>query len=262
MIMAFIQARISSTRFPGKVLRPILGKAMLELEIERVRACKTIDGVVIVTSDLPEDRQIVDLGKRIGVEVFCGNLENVLDRFYQAALKYRPDHIVRLTGDCPLIDSQVVDDMVRLYLEKECDYGTNCTPPTYPDGLDAEVFTFRALKEAHEEATLPSHLEHVTLFMDSQPERFRTVNLAYGEDLSGLRWTVDEPEDFEFVKSVFEQLYPFNPQFDMKDVLALLKARPELVALNQRFIRNEGLLKSQEKDKEFLVSHGQGTPGT
>lgn len=255
MIAAFIQARVSSTRFPGKVLKPILGKAMLELEVERVRACRSIDQVVIVTSILPEDQQIVELGKRIGVDVFCGSLENVLDRFYQAAVMFKPSHIVRLTGDCPLIDAQVVDDMVRLYLEKKCDYGTNCTPPTYPDGLDAEVFTFQALKEAYEEAVLPSHLEHVTLFMESQPERFKAVNLAHDKDISGLRWTVDEPEDFEFVKNVFERLYPSNTQFNMGDVLALLKARPELVELNQRFIRNEGLLKSQEKDKEFLVSY-------
>lgn len=252
MIMAFIQARTSSTRFPGKVLKPILGKEMLALEVERIRACQTIDRVAIVTSMSPEDQQIVELGKRADVDVFCGSLENVLDRFYRAALKFKPDHIVRLTGDCPLIDANVVDGMVRLYLEKKCDYGTNCTPPTYPDGLDAEIFTFQALKEAHEEAVLPSHLEHVTLFIESHPERFKTVNLSHGEDLSGLRWTVDEPEDFEFVKHVFERLYPSKPQFDMGDVLALLKARPELALLNQRFIRNEGLLKSQEKDKAFL----------
>lgn len=252
MIMAFIQARTSSTRFPGKVLKPIMGRAMLEFEVERVRACQTIDRVAIVTSALPEDRQIVELGKRIGVEVFCGSLENVLDRFYQAALKFKPDHIVRLTGDCPLIDAQVVDAMVRLYLEKKCDYGTNCMPPTYPDGLDAEIFTFQALKEAHEEAVLPSHLEHVTPFIESQPARFKSVNLAHREDISGLRWTVDEPDDFEFVKNIFEHLYPSKPLFEMEDVIDLLKAKPELGMLNQRFMRNEGLLKSQEKDREFL----------
>lgn len=256
MIMAFIQARTSSTRFPGKVLKPILGKEMLALEVERVRACQTIDRVAIVTSVSPEDQQIVELGKRIGIDVFCGSLENVLDRFYQAALKFRPDHIVRLTGDCPLIDPQVVDKMVRLYLDEKGDYGTNCTPPTYPDGLDAEIFTFQALKQAHDEAVLPSHLEHVTLFIESQPARFRLVNLSHGEDLSGKRWTVDEPEDFEFVKRIFEQLYPSNPQFAMDDVLALLKAKPELEMLNRRFMRNEGLLKSQERDKEFIEKSG------
>ena len=249
MIMAFIQARTSSTRFPGKVLKPILGKAMLELEVERARACRTIDRVVIVTSDLPEDRQIAELGKRIGIDVFCGSLENVLDRFYQAALKFKPDHIVRLTGDCPLIDAQVVDEMVRLYLEKKCDYGTNCMPPTYPDGLDAEIFSFKVLQEAWKEASLPSHLEHISLFFEEQPDRFKIENLAYSRDLSALRWTVDEPEDFEFVRVVFENLYREKPLFRMDDVLDLLRRKPELALLNKRFTRNEGLLKSKEKDQ-------------
>ncbi len=249
MIMAFIQARTSSTRFPGKVLKPILGKAMLTLEVERVRACQTIDRVVIVTSVLPEDHQIMELGKHIGVDVFCGSLENVLDRFYQAAMKFKPDHIVRLTGDCPLIDAQVVDDMVRLYLEKKCDYGTNCMPPTYPDGLDAEIFSFKVLQEAWKEASMPSHLEHISLFFEEQPQRFKIENLACNRDLSALRWTVDEPEDFEFVRAVFENLYRENPLFSMDDVLDLMKRKPELELLNKRFMRNEGLLKSKEKDR-------------
>lgn len=252
MIMAFIQARTSSTRFPGKVLRPISGKAMLELEIERIRACQTIDRVIIVTSVSPEDQQIVELCKRIGVDVFCGSMENVLDRFYQAAIKFKPDHIVRLTGDCPLIDAQVVDDMVRLYLEKKCDYGTNCMPPTYPDGLDAEIFSFKVLQEAWKEASLPSHLEHISLFFEEQPQRFKIENLACDRDLSALRWTVDEPEDFEFVRAVFENFYRKKPLFSMDDVLSLMEKKPELALLNKRFTRNEGLLKSKEKDKAVL----------
>ena len=250
--MAFVQARASSTRFPGKVLKPILGKEMLALEIERVRRCQTIDRVVIVTSVLPEDQQIVELGKRIGVDVFCGSLENVLDRFYQAALKFKPDHIVRLTGDCPLLDAHVVDDMVRLYLEEDCDYGTNCMPPTYPDGLDAEIFSFTVLQEAWKEASLPSHLEHISLFFEEQPRRFKIANLACGRDLSPLRWTVDEPEDFEFVRAVFENLYQDKPMFCMDDILDLMEKKPELALVNRRFMRNEGVVKSKEKDKLVL----------
>jgi spore coat polysaccharide biosynthesis protein SpsF len=248
MIAAFIQARTSSTRFPGKVLKPILEKPMLELEIERVKLCNSIDKVVVVTSTAPDDQQIVDLCHRLNVDVFCGSMENVLDRFYQAANRFKPDHIVRVTGDCPLIDPKVVEDMVRLYLEQGSDYGTNCIPPTYPDGLDAEIFSFQALKLAQTEAFLPSHLEHISLFFEEQPERFRIVNLSNSSDLSSLRWTVDEPEDFEFVKTIFESLYPLSPSFDMDDVLALLRKRPELVSLNNKFMRNEGLLKSKEKD--------------
>jgi|WetSurMetagenome_2_1015567.scaffolds.fasta_scaffold00106_7 spore coat polysaccharide biosynthesis protein SpsF len=252
MIDAFIQARMSSTRFPGKVLKPILGKPMLELEIERVKACRSIDRVVVVTSVAPEDRRIVDICESLQVDVFCGSLDNVLDRFYQAALKFNPEHIVRLTGDCPLLDGKVVDRMVELYLERKCDYGTNCMPPTYPDGLDAEIFSFKSLNLAKSEAFLPSHLEHISLFFEEQPERFKIVNLANSPDLSGHRWTVDEPEDFEFVKIIFENLYPLNPSFGMDDVLALLEKRPELVLMNNKFMRNEGLLKSKEKDSMVL----------
>jgi spore coat polysaccharide biosynthesis protein SpsF len=256
MIAAFIQARLSSTRFPGKVLKPILGSPMLELEIERVKSCHSIDKVVVVTSTAPDDQQIVDLCKGLHVDFFCGNLKNVLDRFYQAALKFKPDHIVRLTGDCPLIDPEVIDSMIRLYLDHGSSYGTNCMPPTYPDGLDAEIFTFRALAEAQQEATLPSHLEHISVFFEEQPERFSIVNLANSTDLSSLRWTVDEPEDFEFVKRVFENLYPLNPSFGMEDVLELLRKRPELVLLNKHYIRNEGLIKSKDKDIDFLKCSG------
>lgn len=225
---------------------------MLELEVERVRACRTIDRVVIVTSVLPEDQQIVELGKRVGIDVFCGSLDNVLDRFYQAAMKFKPDHIVRLTGDCPLIDAKVVDDMVRLYLDKKCDYGTNCMPPTYPDGLDAEIFSLKGLQDAWKEASLPSHLEHISVFFEEQPKRFKIENLACSRDLSALRWTVDEPEDFEFVRAVFENLYRENPSFSMDDILNLMERKPELALLNKRFARNEGLLKSKEKDKTVL----------
>lgn len=251
MIAAFIQARVSSSRLPGKVLKPILGRPMLEMEIERVRACRTVDSVVVVTSTAPEDLPIVELCDRLRVDSFRGDLENVLDRFYQAALKFRPEHIIRLTGDCPLIDAAVIDDMVKLYLAEGCDYATNCVPPTYPDGLDAEIFSFAVLERIRKQAYLPSHLEHVTLFVEENPKLFRIANLAYREDLSALRWTVDEPADLELVRYIFEALYPVDPRFGMADVLALLQHRPELALVNKQFLRNEGLIKSKEKDKAF-----------
>jgi spore coat polysaccharide biosynthesis protein SpsF len=252
MIAAFIQARMSSSRLPGKVLKTILGRPMLELEIERVRSATMIDRVVVVTSTAAEDRQIVELCRRLKTDVYCGDLDNVLDRFYQAARQFKPDHIMRLTGDCPLIDPQVIDSLVRLYLAKGCDFATNCLPPTFPDGLDAEIFTRQALEEAKQKARLPSHLEHVTLFFEEQPARFKIANLACGADLSGLRWTVDEPADLEFVRHVFETLYPDKPAFGLEDVLALLEKKTELARLNKHIGRNEGLLKSKEKDRAFL----------
>lgn len=252
MIMAFIQARMSSTRLPGKVFKPILGRPMLALEIERVQSCKTLDRVALVTTTHTDDQPIVELGQRLNIDVFCGSMENVLDRFYQAAKKFRPDHIVRITGDCPLVDPEVVDNMIRLYLEMAGDYGTNCMPPTYPDGLDAEIFSINALELAHREAVLPSHIEHISLFFEEQPERFKIVNLANSSDLSSLRWTVDEAEDFEFVKRIFEALYPMKPTFGFKDVLDVLEKHPELSSLNKKYMRNEGVLKSKEQDRAFL----------
>lgn len=254
MIAAFIQARFTSTRLPGKVLKTILGKPMLELMIERVKFSKKIDLIVIVTSDSQDDQPIVELCRNLGVDHFRGDLENVLKRFYQAAIKFKPDHIVRLTGDCPLIDPNVIDDVIDLYNDGNYDYGTNCIPVTYPDGLDVEIFSVKSLKKAYNEAVLPSHLEHISIFFEEHPEKFKTVNLANNKDLSNLRWTVDEPEDFMFVKWIYEALYPIRNNFSMNDILDLLEKRPNLKEINKKFMRNEGLIKSKEKDKQVLES--------
>ena len=258
MIAAFIQARMTSSRLPGKVLKTIMERPMLELQIERVKACETIDKIVVVTSISSEDQAVVEFCKQLAVDVFCGNLENVLDRFYQAARQYKPDYIVRLTGDCPLIDPTVIDALIRLFFKKKGDYGTNCMPPTFPDGLDAEIFSTHNLMIAWQEATLPSHLEHISLFFETQPERFKITNLANHTNLSDLRWTVDEPEDFEFAARVFETLYPLKPLFGMDDIVALLTERPDLVELNRRFERNEGLIKSIADDKAYMENTGKG----
>ena len=252
MIAAFIQARLASTRLPGKVLKPILGKPMLELQIERVRRCRTIDKVIVVTSTEPEDKAIVNVCESVGIAAFCGSLDDVMERFYQAAVQYRPDHIVRLTADCPLIDPAVVDRLVELYQESDCDFATNCMPPTYPDGLDSEIFPYRLMEEARNEAVLPSHREHVTVFFEDQPDRYRIVNLKNDQDLSHMRWTVDESEDFELIKTIFEALYIKQPSFLMSDVLHFLQEHPGLDQVNSQYERNEGLMKSREQDAEQL----------
>jgi spore coat polysaccharide biosynthesis protein SpsF len=179
----------------------------------------------VVTSTRPEDGPIVDLCQRLGIGFFRGDLENVLDRFYQAACTFKPDHIVRLTADCPLIDPEVVDRTVELYQEQRCDYATNCMPPTFPKGLDAEIFSYDALARARKEALLPFHKEHVTPYFYEQPGRFKTTNLAYKGDLSDLRWTVDEAQDYELVKMIFETLYPAHPLFGMEDILGLFQKK-------------------------------------
>lgn len=252
MILAILQARMGSSRLPGKAIKPILGRPMLEMQIERLRCTSNIDRLVVATSRRTEDNAIESLCKRIHTDCYRGDLENVLDRFYQAARQYNPNHVVRLTGDCPLTDPVLIDELVDLYLAQECDYASNCHEPSLPDGLDAEIFSFAVLEQTWKEAVLPSHLEHVTPFILSNPERFKITCYNYHKDLSHLRWVVDEPEDLEFVRRIYEILYPVKPEFGTEDILALLERKPELVEINKRFERNEGAKKSIEEDDLFL----------
>ncbi len=244
MVLAIVQARLSSTRLPGKVLMPILGRPMLWRQLERVKLAKSIDRLIVATSDQPEDRQLVDMCREFGIECYCGSLDDVLDRFYQAARRYQADHIVRLTGDCPVADPQVIDAVIDCYRSGDCDYASNINPPTFPDGIDVEVMRFDCLEQAWREAKLPSQREHVTPFIWQQPQRFKLVNFANDTDLCHLRWTVDEPEDFEFITKVYEALYPTDSGFSMSQICSLLERRPDLCKLNADFERNEGFTKS------------------
>ena len=252
-VLAILQARTSSSRLPGKVLMQILGRPMLALQLERLRRCRKIDHLVVATSDHPSDDVLAALCADLGLPVCRGSLDDVLSRFAGAAQPYAPDVVVRLTGDCPLADPQLIDEVIENFLSADYDYLSNCAPATYPDGLDVEVFSYRALLEAETEAVLPSHREHVTPFIRRQPERFRVGNLAAEGDCSHLRWTVDEPEDFVFVSEIYERLYPQKPDFSSLDILALLKAHPELQNMNARFERNEGARKSLQADTEYFA---------
>jgi spore coat polysaccharide biosynthesis protein SpsF (cytidylyltransferase family) len=252
MILGVLQARMNSTRFPGKVLMPILGRPMLDLQIERLRRCRRIDDFVVATSVNPEDQPIAELCYRIDIACFRGSEENVLDRVYRAVQPYRPDHVVRLTGDCPLADPGLIDELVQFYFDRKCDYASNCHQPSLPDGLDAEIFTFDALEQDWREAELPSHIEHVTPFIRSRPERFKIGCYKYPVDLSYMRWTVDEPEDLEFVRKIYETLYEKHPGFSFQQVLEVLDEHPEWIEINREFERNEGAKSSREKDKKLL----------
>lgn len=251
MIVAILQARVSSTRLPSKVLMPILGEPMLSRQIERVKRSARIDRLIVATSTDPSDNPIEALCQAKGVACFRGSLDDVLDRFYQAARQYAPAHVVRLTGDCPLADPQLIDRLVSFYLEGGYDYASSAVEPTFPDGLDVEVFCFSCLESIWHEAVLPSHREHVTLSIYQQPQRFRIGSFKDAKDLSHLRWTVDEPADFELVTEIYETLYPARPDFTTADILALLDEKPWLATMNTRFKRNEGLEKSLEKDRQY-----------
>jgi spore coat polysaccharide biosynthesis protein SpsF len=247
-VLAILQARMSSTRLPGKVLQPILGRPLLALQLERVARSRCIDQVMIATSEDASDDPLEALGRELGLLVHRGNLHDVLDRYTQAARRVRPATVVRLTGDCPLLDPAVIDEVIGFYADGAYDYASNTIEPTYPDGLDCEVFKFAALERAWLEAKLPSEREHVTPFLKKHPELFRLGSYKSPVDHSALRWTVDEPEDFAFVRRVYEALYPVDPAFTTDDVLALLAREPGLAAINAGNIRDAGYLKSVAND--------------
>jgi glutamate-1-semialdehyde 2,1-aminomutase len=238
------------------VIKPILGKPLLALHLERVQRAQNIDRLIVVTSTDPSDDALVEICKTIGVECFRGSLEDVLDRFYQAALPYEPDHVVRLTGDCPLADPAIIDEVITFHLEGNYDYTCNFVPPMFPDGLDVEIVRFSALGECWHETELPSDREHVTEFVLRQPERYRQGHFKGQTDLSHFRWTVDHPEDFELIRTIYEALYPRNPAFTTQDVLDLIAGRPELATLNTGHIRNEGMIKSLRDDEKFRRRQG------
>jgi spore coat polysaccharide biosynthesis protein SpsF len=242
---------MTSTRLPGKVMKNVLGKPLLGYLIERLERSKRVDRVVVATTTNSEDDVIATMASQKGFLVFRGSEHNVLDRFYMAATASQADHILRITADCPLIDPDLVDELIEFYFRGGFDYATNCDPPTLPDGLDAEVFSFEALRTAHRAAVLPSELEHVTPYLRKHSEWFSIGRWKYAEDLSQLRWTVDEPEDFLLIGHILKALYPAKPDFRTEDILTLLENRPELSAVNNRFRRNEGELKSQVKDEAY-----------
>jgi spore coat polysaccharide biosynthesis protein SpsF len=246
--VAVLQARMSSTRLPGKVLLRTCGQPLLAHQVERVRRCRTIDTLVVATSDSPDDAPIAALCEQLGVPVFRGNLHDVLDRMVRAARPHAPDWFVRLTGDCPLADPAVIDQVVRACRDPGVDYASNALHPSFPDGLDAECMRFAVLEEAWREARKPSEREHVTPFIHTQPQRYTLREVHHTPDLSALRWTVDDPADFVFVSQVYEHLHAGKPDFGMEDVLQLLRAHPELGAINSGTQRNEGYLRSLQKE--------------
>jgi len=239
-VVLIIQARMGSTRFPGKVLKKILGMPLLAFQIERLRRVSNVDEIILATTKLSRDDVIEELCHELKVECFRGSEEDVLSRYFEIAKKKKADVIVRSTGDCPLIDPQLVDHAIALLLEHEgVDYVSNTLKRTFPRGLDIEVFTFRVLREAMESNSTKEEQEHVTSFMTSRSKRYNLQNFTNPEDpkgnenLGSLRWTVDYPKDMEFIKKVYEELYPNDSEFGWLDVLTLIRNKPEISKINQ-----------------------------
>ena len=233
--IAIIQARMGSTRLPDKVMRKINGVPMIEVLLRRLSKAKRIDGIVLATSVDPRNLPMVEHVRSLGYQVYQGSENDVLDRYYQAARKFSPDAVVRITGDCPLIDPEVVDQVIEIF---EREGASNVAPPTYPDGLDTEVFSFRALEQAANTATRPFDREHVTPYL-RESGVFKTASHSHEEDCSQERWTVDETSDFEVVSAVFGHFHP-RTDFGWLEVMELRRSHPALFQANQHLTRNEG----------------------
>ena len=237
-ITAIVQARMGSTRLPNKVMKTIGGVPMIELLLTRLAKAKEIDQIIVATSINDRNLPLVEHIRMLGYSCEQGSENDVLDRYVQAAKKHNADVVVRITGDCPLVDPELVDEVIRSFKAANVDYFSNTNPPTYPDGLDIEVCTYTALEQAHQETTEPFDREHVTPYL-RKPGKFRTAAMQNSQDLSALRWTVDEPADFLVIEKVFQHFYP-RIDFNWTEVLNLQLQQPELFNTNQHIIRNEG----------------------
>lgn len=236
-----IQARMSSTRLPGKTLKPIMGRPMLSHLVERVQQVQAQHSLIIATTINPQDDAIESLAKKENILVVRGSEEDVLDRYYQACKAYPADLIVRITSDCPLIDPAIIDHAIHLFQTHatSVDYMSNALHRTYPRGMDVEVFTYEALQTTAKEASNASDREHVTPFLYKHPERFRLANFTHVPDISQYRLTVDTAEDFVLITKIFEALYPKNKKFTLADILEILEQHPEWKEINAQ-IKQKG----------------------
>ena len=233
-VVTIVQARMGSTRLPGKVLADLAGAPLLERQIERLLRARSHDRIVVATTTHARDEPIVALAERLGVAGFRGDEHDVLARYALAAAEHAADVVVRVTSDCPLIAPEVLDRCVAALLaDGRLDYVTNTVERSYPRGLDVEVLTRRALDAAAHEATEPADREHVTRYVRRRPERFPTANVVDAEDHSHLRWTVDTALDLEVVRAVYEVLYPSDPAFSYRDALRHAAEHPDVHARNR-----------------------------
>jgi spore coat polysaccharide biosynthesis protein SpsF len=241
-IAAIIQARMGSTRLPGKVLRPLCGKTILAHVIDRVRASQTIDEIVVATTDRPADDAIAALVPAFGATLFRGSEEDVLSRLYFAGRAAKADTIVRITADCPLFDGTLLRAMIEAFTSQRrrgerIDYLSNTINRTYPRGLDAEIIDIAALERAHREAKQPPEREHVTPYIYGHPEWFALRSYTATPDLSQLRWTLDTEEDWHLIEAIYAALYRADRLFGTQDILDLIARQPELVALNAHIVQ-------------------------
>ena len=239
-VVAIVQARMGSTRLPNKVMKSVVGRPMIELLLARLCRSKELKQIVVATSVDDRNKPLVALVRSLGYACEQGSENDVLERYIQTARRYQADVVVRITGDCPLVDPELVDECIRRFLAADVDYFSNIAPPTYPDGLDIEVVTLAALERAAEESDKPYDHEHVTPYV-RESRKFRTATIQNDDDLSMLRWTVDEPADLEVITKIFEHFAP-EISFGWRKVLDLHNSQPQLFAANKQVMRNEGAI--------------------
>jgi len=231
-VVAIVQARMGSTRLPGKVLQDLGGATMLERVVSRVRRCCLADEVRVATTTNSEDEAIVEESGRLGVAVFRGSEQDVLDRYYQAARQARAEAVLRITADCPFTDPALLDELLLAFLGQRPDYASNCLRRSYPRGLDGEAMTMDALSRAWREAGKPHQREHVTPYIYESPTQFKLLSVASEEDDSECRWTVDTAEDLEFARAVYLH-FRNRDEFGWQEVRSLVLAQPRLAEVNR-----------------------------
>ena len=238
-VLAIIQARYDSTRFPGKILKKINNKSILEIIIKRLSMSENISKIIVACSNNKNDIKVINLCKKLKINFFVGSEHDVLERFYNASIKFKGLNILRITADCPLIDYVIVDKIINNFFSRNVDYASNIDPPTFPDGFDAEIFTFKALKQAHKRAKTKMEREHIRPFMLNN-KNFKKFNLESIEDYSSIRLTIDELEDFKVIKNIINN-FKNNLFFLYEDIINLYKKKKHIFSDNMHINRNEGL---------------------
>lgn len=246
-VTIMVQARTGSERFPKKILKKIEKKPMIWHVINRLQDVKGINNIILVTTKKKEDSKLEKSIQEFNVEVFRGESENVLKRFYDCAILHSSDIIIRITGDCPLIDPKIINEMLKKFLRNDYDYITNTLPPTFPDGLDVEIMSFNVLKKIFKNAKKKSELEHVTSYIRNHQKKFKIYNFKNKKDYSNLRWTVDEINDLQMIQKIYKIMSP-ELKFTTNTVLKILKENPQIEKINEGIKRNEGYVKSLKLD--------------
>jgi len=247
MIGSIIQARMGSSRLPEKTMKILEGKPILQHIIERIQKSHLIDECVVATTTDLKDNVIEEFCTKNQIKCYRGSENDVLERFYQAANRYNYDIIVRITADDPLKDPHIIDKAIRILVDNDFEYVSNTIDPTYPEGLDVEVFTISVLNRAYFEANLQSEREHVTPYIWKNKDLFKVFNFKNESDLSSLRWTMDTNDDFMFMQAVYSN-FKNKDMFYMEDILKLIEQNPDIIKMNSGHIRNEGYFKSLKED--------------